>query len=81
MRGNTDVKSIQPSDSSHSSPQQGSPVTSEVLSRDLATQLLGLMKKVTETEVTPATVNAACNCASEIHKILNLNFQMKKSGL
>jgi hypothetical protein len=54
---------------------------SESLSKDLALQLLGLMKKVTAKKVTSQTVNAACNCASEIHKILKLNFEMKRRGL
>jgi hypothetical protein len=81
MRGNTEEKSIQASGSKPQSGLPASPATSESLSKDLATQLLILMKRVTEDEVTPGTVNAACNCASEIHKILKLNFQMKQSGI
>lgn len=50
---------------------------SDTLSTDVATQLLALMKAVTK-EVNPQTVNAACNCASEIHKILTLGFKMGK---
>ena len=44
-------------------------------------RLFELMEKVVETEVTPSTVKAACNCASGIHKILKLNLEMKRSGL
>lgn len=80
MQGTTDEKSIQASGSTSSLQTQGAQATSESLSRDLATQLLGLMKKVTSEQVNPATVNAACACASEIHKILKLNFQMKQAG-
>lgn len=81
MRGTTEGKSIQASGSPVSSPQPSAPGASEILSRDLANQLLGLMKQVTAKEVSPGTVNAACACASEIHKILKLNFQMKMAGL
>lgn len=81
MRENTGGKSIQ---QSASAPQSGKPESQAIsvsLSKDLATQLLDLMKKVTKDDVTPATVNAACNCASEIHKILTLNFKMRREGV
>lgn len=45
------------------------------LSTTVATQLLDLMQAVTKEEVTPETVNAACNCAKEIHKIIRLNME------
>jgi len=51
------------------------------LMMDLGDELLGLVKKVTATEITPQTVNAACNCAGEINKLLKLNFEMKRAGL
>lgn len=57
------------------------PETSKNLNRDLAGQLLDLMTRVTKDDVTPDTVNAACNCAAQIHKILKLNFDMQKEGL
>jgi hypothetical protein len=41
---------------------------------------MGLIVKVNETGVTPETVNASCNAAAQIHKILRLNFDMKKDG-
>ncbi len=47
------------------------------LSTTVATQLLDLMQQVTKTEVTPETVNAACNCAKEIHKIIRLSLEFK----
>lgn len=59
---------------------QESHETSENLSKDLALELMSLIKKVNAKEVTPGTVNAACNCASQIHKILKLNLEMKKEG-
>jgi hypothetical protein len=81
MQGTTDVKKTQTLDSGKQLEKPESPETSASLSRDLAMQLLTLMKRVTASDVTPSTVNAACNCASEIHKILRLNHEMKKYGL
>jgi hypothetical protein len=46
----------------------------------LATELMGLIRKVNEHGVTAETVNASCNAAAQIHKILRLNFDMKKDG-
>lgn len=60
---------------SHTLENQG---TSENLSSTVAKQLLNLMTKVTEDDVNPSTVNAACNCASEISKIIRLNLELKK---
>lgn len=54
--------------------------TSPSLSKNLATELMGLIVKVNEAGVTPETVNASCNAAAQIHKILRLNFDMKKDG-
>lgn len=55
--------------------------TSSNLSRNVSLELLDLMKRVNGSEVTPESVNAACNCASQIHKILRLNFDMHRQGL
>lgn len=81
MQSSGEGNQTQASDLGNSLARPGSQETSVSLSKDLATQLLGLMKRVTDKEVTAQTVNAACNCASEIHKILKLNFEMKKNGL
>ena len=54
--------------------------TSENLSVSLVSQLMSLIERVNKEEVTPATVNASCNAAAQIYKILHLNFQLKKSG-
>lgn len=78
MQSNTAEKSIQVSALEKQSVKHENQGTSDSLSKDLALQLLNLMKSVTAKEVNPNTVNAACNCASEIHKILKLNFQMKQ---
>lgn len=50
------------------------------LSKDLAGSLMGLIKDVNKEGVTPETVNASCNAAAQIYKILRLNFEMKKEG-
>ena len=55
---------------------QESQETFENLPISVSTQLLKLMKQVVAKEVNPQTVNAACNCASEIHKILKLSASM-----
>lgn len=55
-----------------------SQVTSENLPKNVCMQLYNLMTKVVEDDVNPKTVNAACSCASEIHKILKLNHDMSK---
>jgi hypothetical protein len=50
------------------------------LSKDLAGSLMNLIEKVNQDGVTPETVNASCNAAAQIYKILRLNFEMKKEG-
>lgn len=52
--------------------------TFENLPISVSLQLLSLMKKVVSKEVNPQTVNSACNCASEIHKILKLSAELEK---
>ena len=59
--------------------QQGQ-VISENLTKSVCEQLAVLMVTVTKQEVNPSTVNAACNCASQIHKILLLNEGIKRKG-
>lgn len=50
------------------------------LSKDLAGSLMGLIRDVNKDGVTAETVNASCNAAAQIYKILRLNFEMKKEG-
>lgn len=52
-------------------------ITLGPLSKNLAEHLLNLAKKVTEQEITPKTVSAACQCAGELYKIMKLNWEMK----
>lgn len=54
--------------------------TSEQLSKNLALSLMDLIDKVNLDGVTPESVNASCNAAAQIYKILHLNYQMKKEG-
>jgi hypothetical protein len=50
------------------------------LSKKLCLSLMSLIDEVNKPGVTPDSVNATCNIASQIHKILRLNFEMKKDG-
>ena len=74
-------KEIQPLGSVQKSEPPASQETSESLPKNVSLQLYGLMKKITEGEISPAKVNAACNCASAIHKFLKLNQELKKQGM
>lgn len=56
------------------------PSDSTQLSKNLSLSLMGLIDKVNAGGVTPETVNASCNAAAQIYKILRLNFEMKKQG-
>ena len=47
------------------------------LSVCVSSHLLNLMKEVTKNEITPATINAACNCAQVIYKFVSLNVNLK----
>lgn len=83
MQENTDAE-IQCSDSEKRLSKQESqqvPQTSEILSQNVGLYLFDMMKTVTKDDVNPTTVNAACKCAEEIHKIMRLNFDIKKLGL
>jgi hypothetical protein len=48
------------------------------ISVTLAEHLLGLAKKVVEQDINPQTVSAACKCASEIHKLLDLQWRTRR---
>lgn len=79
MQGNTDV--VTPASVSKPSLQkpkeQGA---SETLLKDVTLNLYGVMKQVTQQNVTSETVNAACNCAKQIHKLLELNYKISKGS-
>lgn len=51
------------------------------LSKNIVKHLLNCMEEITDTRVTPANVNAACNCAKQIHNLMKLKFDMSKRGL
>lgn len=46
--------------------------------RKVVTTLEGLMTSVTKEQVTPDTVNAACNCADKIVDILRLHLDVER---
>jgi hypothetical protein len=53
-------------------------VAEEFSARDIVTTLKDLMLRVTHDEATPATVQAACNCAKEISQLLRIHLEAKK---
>jgi hypothetical protein len=46
--------------------------------KEVVTTLNGLMKKVTEKDCTAETVNAACNCASQITQLLRVHLDVER---
>jgi hypothetical protein len=46
--------------------------------KEVVTTLNGLMKRVTEKECTAETVNAACNCASQITQLLRVHLDVER---
>lgn len=46
--------------------------------RNVVNTLEGLMTQVTSNNVTPETVNAACNCADKIVDILRLHLDVER---
>ena len=52
--------------------------TSENLPKSVSLKLYELMNSVVEQEVNPRTVSAACACATEIHRMLKLNLEIRK---
>lgn len=55
--------------------------TSQSLPQSVSVQLVDLMRKVVEKEVSPTTVRAACECARTVNELLKTNLEMIKRGL
>lgn len=51
---------------------------SKPISVSLAEHLFALAKSVTKQDVNPQSVRAACECASEIHKLLELQWKIAR---
>lgn len=51
---------------------------SENLPMHVSMQLYKLMNKIVKDEVNPDNVNAACNCAAQICKMLDITFKAEK---
>lgn len=49
--------------------------------RNVVLTLNDLMKKVTDKDCSPETVNAACNCASQITQILKVHLEVERIKL
>jgi hypothetical protein len=49
------------------------------LNKTLCLELLSLIVAVNKAGITPQTVNATCNAAAQIHKLLRLNFDIGRS--
>jgi hypothetical protein len=80
MRESTDVK-LQVLDLETKSLKHVEPAISENLPKNVSLKLYELMIKVVESEVNPKTVQAACACATEIHRMLKLNLEIKKNNI
>jgi len=50
----------------------------EFTTKKVVNTLEGLMRRVTKEEVTPDTVNAACNCADKITDMLRLHLEVER---
>lgn len=48
------------------------------LSKDMATQLVKMMKQATENDSSANAINAACNCAKQLRELMKLQFEIKK---
>jgi hypothetical protein len=78
MQGNTVEKSDL---KSKSAKQLTTPLNQEIsnnLPLHVSMQLYDLMKMVVKDEVTPETVNSACNCAAQICKVLDLELRAER---
>lgn len=51
------------------------------LSKNIAEHLIGCMEKMNDEDLTPVRVNAICNCASQLHKVMRLNVDMYRMGI
>jgi hypothetical protein len=72
-------KEIQCTDSQKcATPPAGGESQSKPISVSLAEHLFALAKDVTRKDVSPDTVRAACQCASEIHKLLDLQWRIRR---
>jgi hypothetical protein len=72
------IKSVKNSMPANISRREGL-ATDEVFdTRRVVTTLEGLMTQVTQRDVSPDTVNAACNCADKIVDILRLHLDVER---
>lgn len=77
MQENTGVE-IQDSVSEVSSQKPSESEGSMNLLQDVTLNLFSLMNEVTRKKINTDTVNVACNCAKQIHKLLELNYRITK---
>lgn len=75
---NTTNAKTQPTGSPNSVvPLKGTNGESKSLSTNVAEHLLHLMQEVTKENVSPQTVNAACNCATQMINLMKLNMKLR----
>lgn len=77
----SELKVIPSTDSQESLPTQETPMTLSPLSKNIAELLLESMKEMHNRPTTPQTVSSICECASELHKLMRLNWEMRSKGL
>ena len=54
------------------------PVAEEFHAKEIVTTLQDLMVRVTKEEATPATVQAACQCAAQISALLRVHLDVER---
>ncbi len=51
------------------------------LSKTIAEHLINAMDTMNKDGLSPGKVNAMCNCAAQLHKIMRLNIELYRIGL
>jgi hypothetical protein len=73
-----DTTQTLPTTNGHSPALQTAPQQTIFDARELVTVLKDLMVRVTQDEVTPQTVQAACSCSSQIANILRIHLEAER---
>jgi hypothetical protein len=80
MQSSIAEKSSHKSQSENTLTKQEEQEISENLPMHVSMQLYKLMNRVVKDDVNADNVNAACNCAAQICKMLDITFKAEKMG-